>query len=65
MKKKMLRTGQVAKKLGVTQKTVWNWIQRGSFPGARKLDPHNKSIWLIPENDVKKYVAENIIYEDL
>jgi len=49
---KMLRTGEVAKRLGVTRKTIWNMIQRGSFPNAIKLDPDAKSIYLIPEEDI-------------
>jgi len=51
---KMLRTNDVAKKLGVTRKTIWNMIQRGSFPNAKKLDPGAKSIYLIPEEDIKR-----------
>ena len=54
----MLRTNDVAKRLGVTRKTVWNMIQRGSFPNARKLDPGAKSIYLIPEEDVKKLMDQ-------
>jgi len=49
----MLRISEVAKRLGVSRKTVWNMIQRGSFPNARKVDPGSKSIFLIPEKDLE------------
>jgi len=49
----MLRISEVAKRLGVSRKTVWNMIQRGAFPHARKVDPESKSVFLIPEEDLK------------
>ena len=57
----MLRTKIVAERLGVTRKTVWNMIQRGAFPNARKVDPGAKSLILIPETDVEKLIAKQVI----
>jgi len=51
---KMLRTKEVAKRLNMSDRTVRNMIKRGSFPGARKMDPNARSIYLIPEIDVER-----------
>jgi len=48
---KMLKTKDVADRLGISQRTVQRMINRGSFPNAKKLDPNLKSIYLIPEKD--------------
>ncbi len=59
---KMLRTKKVADRLGVTTKTVWNMVQRGSFPNARKVDPKARSIIPIPESDLEQLLMQqNII----
>lgn len=57
--KKYLRTREVAERLGVTRKTVWNMIQRGSFPSARKIDPGAKSVFVISESDVVAVEKKN------
>ena len=48
----MLKTKDVAERLGISQRTVQRMINRGSFPNAIKLDPDAKSIYLIPEEDI-------------
>ena len=54
--RKMLRTRQVAKLLGVDESTVRNLIERGHFPGAHKIDPSRKnSPLLIPEEEVEAF----------
>jgi len=53
----MLKVSEVAKRLGVTRITVWNMIQRGSFPNAHKVDPNKKSMYLIPEKDLEDLLA--------
>jgi len=58
---KMLRTKEVAERLGVTRKTIWNMIQRGSLPNAKKIDPNAKSMILIPESDLEKLMSEQNI----
>ena len=48
----LLRTKEVAQRLGVTSVTVTRWINRGHFPNAYKLGPYSKSPFVIPETDV-------------
>jgi len=48
-----LRVTEVAALLGVSPKTVRNMIDRGHFPGARKIDPTRRnSPYLIPAGEV-------------
>lgn len=43
----------------VTIRTVQREVVRGSFPGARKLDPtKHTSPYLIPEAEVDAFIAE-------
>jgi len=55
---KMLRTKEVAKRLGISQRTVQRMVKRGSFQNAIRIDPKSKSIYLIPETDVELLISE-------
>lgn len=48
-----LTTQQAAEKLGVTERTIRNMIERGSIH-AYKLDPKSKSVYRIPAIEVDK-----------
>lgn len=37
--------------------TLRYWLERGTFPGARKLPGPGRGLWLIPRGDVDAYVA--------
>lgn len=54
---KPLTAAAVAKKQGVSRRTVARWIVRGVFPHAYKLDPEREnSDWLIPVADYEAYL---------
>jgi hypothetical protein len=48
---------EAAKRLGVTRKTVWNWVKlRRYFPNAQRKDPMNKrSHVIIPLSDIEDF----------
>jgi len=52
----LLSTTQVAEILHVSVVTVNKYILKGRFPGAYKLDPESKSMWLIPQTDVDAFL---------
>ncbi|WP_347460892.1 AlpA family phage regulatory protein [Acinetobacter sp. ANC 7454] len=39
--------------LGVSDKTIWNWVKRGEFPAPIKLSP-NVTVWRF--SDVKAWM---------
>ena len=47
---------EAAARLGVSTRTVWNWIKQGHLPGAFKRNPFasRRSEWLIPESDIER-----------
>lgn len=47
-----LTVAQTADRLGVSYKTIHNWIKRGAFPGAYQKLPGSISAYLIPVDDV-------------
>lgn len=47
-----LTAAQAADRLGVTHKTIHNWIKRGVFPGVYQKLPGTLSAYLIPVEDV-------------
>ena len=53
MPDKLLTTSQAAQRLGVTPKTINDWIDRGLMPNAYKLNGFGKSPYRIPEGDVE------------
>ena len=51
-----LKVSQVAKRLGVSVKTINEWIKNGDFPGTTKLNPGVKrSPYRIPEKAVEAF----------
>jgi hypothetical protein len=56
---KLLTVDQVATRLSVSPRTVRNFITRGHFPNAKKMDPTaEKSTYQIPLSDVVDYEAK-------
>lgn len=56
---KYLKVSLIAKRYGVSTRTVLRWIHGGLFPGAFKLDPTAKnSHFVVPENDLKLFEEE-------
>jgi len=55
---RLLRTKEVAARLGVTSVTITRWINKGHFPNAYKLGPYRKSPFVIPESDVLDFEAK-------
>lgn len=53
-KKRVITSQEASQILGVSARTVRNMINRGSLPGAFKLDPSVRSKWLIPIEDVEQ-----------
>lgn len=51
-----LRVSEVAGVLGISQNAVRDLIKRGHFPGAHKIDPTRKSVYLIPRQDLEKFL---------
>jgi excisionase family DNA binding protein len=52
-----LSTEEAAARLGVSQRSVQEFINRGHFPGAHKLDPtRSNSPYRIPLRDVEKFL---------
>lgn len=50
---------QAANILGVSARTIRNWIKKGRFPNAYKLDPQSKkSSYKIPKIDVDSFLRE-------
>jgi len=50
---------EVARRLGVTSRTIQNWIAQGWFPNAYKLNPKGlTSRYCIPEGDIEAFEAE-------
>lgn len=48
-----MSTKAVAKRLGVSDRTIARWLNAGYFPNAYKLNPETyKSAYIIPEVDV-------------
>jgi excisionase family DNA binding protein len=49
-----LTVTQAADRLKVSRRTIHNWIAKGYFPNAYKLDPHTaNSHYRIPETDIQ------------
>jgi len=56
-----LSTGEAAKELGVSERTIQNWIRRadGPFPGAFKLNPSlPNSPYRIPRQNINALKAK-------
>lgn len=54
--KKDLTSAQAAARLGVTKKAIANWVKRGVFPNAYKLNPLLLNSHLrIPEQDIEAF----------
>lgn len=50
-----IRLAKAAKRLRVSVKTMYRWIEKGRFPGATKLDPLGRnSPYLIPIKDIEE-----------
>jgi excisionase family DNA binding protein len=46
---------EAAKRLGVSGKTVWRWIDDGLFPGTIRLSPQPKSEFRIPLAAIERF----------
>jgi excisionase family DNA binding protein len=54
MNQTLFTVEQVAHRLGVSDRTIRNMIDRGSFPHAYRLDPNsNRSPFRIPQEDIE------------
>lgn len=59
MMNELMRVKEAAKRLGVSSKTIRNMIDRGKFPGARKINPDLKnSPYRIPISEVEALQLE-------
>jgi len=55
----ILSVEDAAARLGVSAKTIRNMIDRGSIPGAYKLDPNAKnSPYRIPTESITKIISQ-------
>lgn len=52
-----LTTTQAAEKLGVSERTVRNWIDNGTIQ-AHKANPQIKSVYRIPATEVSRIIAQ-------
>lgn len=52
-----LTTIEAAEKLGVTERTIRNWIEEGAIH-AYKLNPKSKSQYRIPHSEITRILAE-------
>ena len=49
-------TIEAARQLGVSQRTIQEFIDRGHFPGAHKMDPtRSNSPYRIPQRDIDRF----------
>ena len=47
---------ETAERLGVTVRAVQEWVRKGRFPHAYKLDPFGlRSPFMIPEEDIRAF----------
>lgn len=54
--KAFLTTGQVAKRLNESQRTIARWCEQGFFKEATKSNPYNRfSHWRIPLEAVEEF----------
>jgi excisionase family DNA binding protein len=51
------RAGDVARLLGVSQRTVWNWFERGVLPGYRL--PLGSRQYRVPHGELMRYLRAN------
>ena len=52
----VLTTGQAGRRLGVTKKAIGDWIKKGLFPGAYRVNPSSRhSPFRIPVEDVEAF----------
>ena len=55
---------EAAERLGVTSRTIQNWIAQGLFPNAYKLNPRGKtSPYCIPEEDIEALEEERMNHQ--
>lgn len=55
----MLSTPTVAKRLGVTPRTIQRWCAQGKIPGAQKVNPAaRRSPYVIPASAVSKLLQQ-------
>jgi len=60
MNEKMIRVKAAAQMLQVSPATIRNMIDRGHFPGARKIDPSRpNSPYRIPRSEVQSKTQNN------
>lgn len=55
MDERLYSVEEAAERLGITVRTMQNWLARGVFPGAYKSLPGGvTSPWQIPESDLAR-----------
>jgi excisionase family DNA binding protein len=58
---KLYSTREAAQRLGVTARTIQQWINDGKLPGAYKLDPTGQtSPYRIPEADIVAFEQQRL-----
>lgn len=55
----MLTTGEVAKRLGVTDRTIRNWIESGRLKGFRFGNSYR-----IAEEDLEKFIIDSAVINE-
>ena len=57
-----MTTRQIAELLGVHPTTVSDWVARGAFEGARKLNPTGKnSHYRVPRKSVEAFIDAQVV----
>ncbi len=60
MSNKVIRVGDVAKKVGLCRSTIYDAIKRGTFPEPSKLTSGRAIGWL--ESEIDEWIAKQIRY---
>lgn len=55
MNEKLFTVADVARMLGKSRQTIYNWIEAGKFPHSFEVGSGDGTITLIPATDVEAY----------
>lgn len=56
--KETITTKVAAKKLGVTERTIINWLRSKTLRGARTNPRAKRSLWQVSEQDTERLLKE-------